>query len=101
MAGDTRNYTGKFDGEVKRKDYSPCLYALQAEIRGVCSKKLPFTKASAIVSDMHEKRSFNSRTAIRLKQTTMLTFNEIICFLFHRLHLMKVGRAAKPETDNL
>ena len=43
---------------------------------------------------LHEKGSFYSRTAIRSKQTIMLTFNKTICFVFHRLHLMEMGRSA-------
>ena len=45
------------------------------------------TKRGAFV---HEQRSDRSKI--------MRTFNKIICFVCHRLHLMKMGRSAWPKT---
>ena len=57
-------------------------------------KKLSSQRLQRLFPILHKKGSFYSRTAIRSKQTIMLTFNKTICFVFHRLHLMKMGRSA-------
>ena len=56
----------------------------------VSAQKTFFTTASAIISYLHEKGNFYSRTAIR-SITQIRSFNKVICFGFHRLHLSEYG----------
>ena len=57
----------------------------------VSAQKLSSQRLQRLFPILHEKGSFYSRTAIRSKQTIMLTFNKVICFGFHRLHLSEDG----------
>ena len=56
----------------------------------VSAQKLSSQRLQRLFPILHEKGNFYSRTAIR-SITQIRSFNKVICFGFHRLHLSEYG----------